>query len=80
MPAFAVIADAYAGLGDLRLIAAERAGNAASRASLFDEARSFYEKSVAAWKEVPNPSRIGPTGHVAGDPRRVAARLASLRE
>lgn len=69
VPAFAVMADAYAGLGDLRLADAR-----------LDEARIFYDNSLNAWNEVPNPSRIGPTGYVAREPRDVAARLANLRK
>jgi tetratricopeptide (TPR) repeat protein len=79
VPALYVLADAYAGMGDVRLADARRTPDAALGSKFFDEARTLYESSLTAWNKVPNPSRIASSGYAAGDPRAVDARLTRLR-
>jgi hypothetical protein len=69
-------ADAYSGLGDLRLQEARGAGaNAASRRTSWTEARSWYLKSLAAWHRIEHPSHLSPDGFGVGDPARVEKNL-----
>ena len=75
VPALYPAADANAGLGNISAIKARQARGAES-ARLWNEARNSYEKSLSLWHRIPNPSRISPTGFVAGDPREVARRLS----
>jgi tetratricopeptide (TPR) repeat protein len=77
VPAFYPAADAYAGLGNTFAIKARRATGAES-ARLWSEARSSYEKSLSLWRRIPNPSRISPTGFIAGDAREVTRRLNGI--
>jgi eukaryotic-like serine/threonine-protein kinase len=60
-------ADAYSGLGDLNVRAAEQAGkDDKNRRARWTEARSWYVKSHEAWRRVEHPSRIDPDGIEVG--------------
>jgi serine/threonine protein kinase/tetratricopeptide (TPR) repeat protein len=79
IPAFYAAADAYAGMGDVAAAEARNGRDAALRSSLFNESRTWYEKSLSTWKHIPNPSRISGNGYAtAADPKEIALRLASL--
>jgi tetratricopeptide (TPR) repeat protein len=54
VPALYVLADAYAGLGEI-----------AARLSFQEEARTWREKSDSVWRRITNPSRINPLGYLA---------------
>ena len=62
VPAQYVLADASAGLEKLLGELAHRAGNATTRAQLQGEIRSLHEKGLSAWAQIPNPTRIDPSG------------------
>lgn len=78
VPALYALADVYAGLGDVAAAKARRTTDTAVRSNLSNEARSWYQKSLATWKEIPDPSSLSPLGFLAGDPRRVAQEEARL--
>ena len=69
-------ADAYSGLGDLQLREASHfpKGHAQQR-EIWSQARSWYVKSLDAWRRIKNPARDGPNGFDAGDPAQVAKNL-----
>jgi len=71
IPALYPAAEAHAGLSGV--LAAE-AGVPASQdsARICGDARSAYEKSLAIWRRIPNPSRISPMGFVTLAPHEVA--------
>ena len=62
VPAMYVAADAYAGLADLSTVNAQRGSDARERSRLLSDARVWYEKSSSVWRNIPNPSKIGPAG------------------
>jgi eukaryotic-like serine/threonine-protein kinase len=75
VPALYVVADAYAGLGDRSAALAQQARDDPERVRLWDESRSAYESSLAAWRQIPDPWWISPAGFAAGDPLAVQHRL-----
>ena len=77
-PGIYAAADAYAGLGDVAAAEAHKTQDPALRSKLTSEARTEYEKSLNAWKQITTPSRINGNGYLAGDPREVARHLADL--
>jgi tetratricopeptide (TPR) repeat protein len=79
VPALYPAADAYAGLGDVPAARARRASDAREQAQLGSDARTWYEKSLSTWQNIPNPSGIGPAGFKARDPHAIARRLAERK-
>jgi eukaryotic-like serine/threonine-protein kinase len=85
VPAFYAAADAYAGLADVSAADARAARDMpAARTSkeqsrLWNEAKNGYEKSLALWQKIPNPSHISSTGFDVRDPHEVARRLSECR-
>jgi serine/threonine protein kinase len=60
-------ADAYSGLGDLKLLAAGQPGlNGENRRANWTEARSWYVKSRDAWRRIEHPSHVDPDGIEVG--------------
>jgi hypothetical protein len=60
-------ADAYNGLGDLKVRAAGQPGqNDENRRANWMEARSWYVKSREAWRRIEHPSHIDPDGIEVG--------------
>jgi hypothetical protein len=49
----------------------------AKRTSQLEEARSWFDKSFAIWKQVQNPGRMGPSGFDTDGPSAVSQKLAS---
>lgn len=78
VPVLYSLADLYAGLGDVSSAEAKRAHDPALRSKMWNQARTSYQQSLDVWKQIPNPSRMSPTGLPASDPRHIAARLAAL--
>jgi hypothetical protein len=68
-------ADAYSGLGDLRLRQIGTSVASTSRRKARSEACLWYGKSVAVWHQVEHPNRSTPNGFDAGDPALVAKKL-----
>jgi tetratricopeptide (TPR) repeat protein len=71
-------ADAYSGLGDLVLQRLPKAGTGTARLHHnWEEARSWYSKSLATWHQIEHPNRSTPANSLdAGDPAQVAKKLA----
>ena len=78
MPILYALADLYSELGDVMSAKAQRTGDATRRLSFSHEARNWYQKSLIAWNQIPNPSRLSPTGFSVGDPHRIPRRLAKF--
>jgi len=74
IPALYAEAEAQAGLGE---VASEEA-RTALRSKLWSDVRTSYKKSLSTWEKIPNPSRLGPNGYLARDPRQITQRLAAL--
>jgi tetratricopeptide (TPR) repeat protein len=70
-------ADAYSQLGDLSLKQAPDTTVAAgSRRASFEEARSWYSKSLETWRQIEHPNRTTPFNSLeAGDPALLAKKL-----
>jgi serine/threonine protein kinase len=67
------LADAYFGLGELAESAAQRSGlTPALQREHWSEARDWYGKSQAAWRDIPNPGVVNLEGFPCGSPRAVA--------
>ncbi len=75
VPALYVVADAYAGLGEVSAALAERAHDEAEGMRLWAQSRAAYESSLSVWQQIPAPLRISPAGFASGDPLIVQRRL-----
>ena len=73
------LAEAYSGLGDL---AARFASNdkvpPSERMKHGNEARSWYQRSLEAWRQIRSPARESPNGFRCGSPQKVARNLAQV--
>ena len=78
IPALYAAADAYAGLGDVAAAEARKAPDPAMRSKLWNDARIAYKKSLSTWEKIPSPSRFGPNGYLARDPRQIMQTLAAV--
>jgi serine/threonine protein kinase/tetratricopeptide (TPR) repeat protein len=74
IPAYYAAAEAYTGLADVSAAEAREAGDSDTQARLWNEAKSWYEKSLSMFTKIPNPSRISPSVFEVGDPHDVARR------
>jgi serine/threonine protein kinase len=73
------LADLYFGLGELSgLRAADTRRDARLRSDDWTEARTFFERSLSKWQEIPNAAARTPAGFACGNPKEVARRLAEL--
>ena len=69
-------ADSYAGLGDLELKEARQAATrVASQKENLIQARSWYLKSIDAWRRIEHPKLSSANGFDVGDPANVAKKL-----
>ena len=69
-------ADAYSGLGELSMQAAQHAGlTAKQRKAQWSEARSWLQLSAAAWRRIEHPNHSAPSSFQAGDPTVVTREL-----
>jgi hypothetical protein len=55
-------ADACAGLGRVSGAFARRVEDRNERSMHWTAASEWYQKSIASWKKIPNPSRFAPDG------------------
>jgi len=74
-----LMAATYSGLGDVASGQAQTAGTAQQRSKFWDQARSWYEQSLAEWAKVPNPSHTAPNEFKVDVPSEVERRLARCR-
>lgn len=71
-----VEADTYFGMGELSRAAARDSVNSSAKQSrCWTEARDWYRKSMDAWHQIPNPTRITPSGFAVGDPETATKNL-----
>jgi serine/threonine protein kinase/tetratricopeptide (TPR) repeat protein len=74
-----VVADASSGLGDVFVAQARRrVPQDQQKAQEWYEARSWYERSADAWRQVHNPGAMSPGGFDCGSPKHVSAALAGI--
>jgi serine/threonine protein kinase/tetratricopeptide (TPR) repeat protein len=72
-----VLADAYSGLAELsRMQAFEVSQTPQQQIRYWSEARSYYQRSLDAWKGIQNPGARTPVGFACGNPRKVAQQIA----
>jgi hypothetical protein len=69
----------YSGLGDVATRHAQTAGPVNQRLKFWHQAQSWYERSLAEWAKIPNPSHIAPNEFKVDVPREVERRLARCR-
>ena len=79
VPALYPIANAYEELGDVASALASRTRDTNQRSLLRDESCAFYRKSQDTWRQIPNPSRIDPSGFLPRSPSEVTRRLAGCK-
>jgi len=70
-PAQYTLAEAYQGLGDIASRFALQSNQESERTAHWQEAISWYEKSLRTWHAIPNRSSIDPNGFDTGDPDNV---------
>jgi serine/threonine protein kinase len=72
------LADVYSGLAELSQMQALDLSQPIQRQIWYwNEARSYFQRSLDAWKRIPNPGARTPVGFACGDPTRVARELKS---
>ena len=79
VPDYYVAADAYAGLGDIRLAEAKSAASSEERASAARQAEVAYGKSLEYWHKIPSASLVSPTVIRVPGEAEVSSRLAECR-
>jgi hypothetical protein len=71
------LADAYSGMGDaIQKQALKGTLPLAKQIDYWTQARSWYERSSAEWKQVRNPGKLSPIGYDTRGPGVVAEKLA----
>ena len=69
-------ADAYSGLAEIHLRAAQQRGEpAGKRKADLTEAQAWFSQSLHTWQRIPHPYHTAPTSFQVGDPALVAKRL-----
>lgn len=69
------LAEAYAGLGDATSYLAARQETCDRQISQWNEARSWYEKSVTVWYKLTSPGGVTPKGFAVCNPTQIRNRL-----
>jgi serine/threonine protein kinase/tetratricopeptide (TPR) repeat protein len=71
-----MIANSYAGLGDVSTVVAQAAREKNARTRMLTEAHHYYQMSLATWQKVPYPGRFSLHGFAAIGPEIVTHRLS----
>ena len=71
-----VVADSLSGLGDVFWASAKRQRASSDRVKELTEARSWYQRSAVAWRQVHNPGAMNPGSFDCGSPAQVSTALA----
>jgi non-specific serine/threonine protein kinase/serine/threonine-protein kinase len=71
-----VLADTYFGLGELSYARAAQTLYSPQRLAALAEAKSWYERSSDAWRQIPHPAVVSPDGLAWGDSKQVWQALA----
>ena len=78
------LADAYSGMGNTFLSQAAKSRTSGNRAKQWTEAREWFQKSFAEWKQIRNPGVMSPGGFDTAGPSFVSQKIAdcdaNLRE
>jgi tetratricopeptide (TPR) repeat protein len=75
MQAQYTLADTYSGMGDAWRRQASGKATSAKQIEYWTQARSWYERSFAVWRQVRNPGRLSPSGFDTAGPGAVAEKL-----
>jgi tetratricopeptide (TPR) repeat protein len=70
------VADAYAGVGNAYLLQATKSRTPVNRAKQWTEARDWFQKSFAEWKQLRNPGVMSPGGFDTAGPSFVSRKIA----
>jgi non-specific serine/threonine protein kinase/serine/threonine-protein kinase len=70
------VADAYSGIGNAYLIQATKSRTPGNRAKQWTEARDWFQKSFAEWKQLRNPGVMSPGGFDTAGPSFVSQKIA----
>jgi serine/threonine protein kinase len=71
------VADIYFGLGELAKTAANQSPpTSGQQRQHWTEAREWYQKSAEAWRRIPNPGVVTPSGFACGNPQEVSGASA----
>jgi non-specific serine/threonine protein kinase/serine/threonine-protein kinase len=71
------VADVYFGLGELAKMAAKQSPpTSGQQRQHWTEAREWYQKSADAWRQIPNPGIVTPSGFACGNPQAVSGASA----
>jgi len=71
-----VVADAYAGMGEMSEMAAADHLPLQQQIQRWTEARVQYQRSLDAWGRIQNPGARTPAGLACGSPRKIAKEFA----
>jgi tetratricopeptide (TPR) repeat protein len=72
------LADAYSELAELaRMQASDVSQSPQRQIQYWNEARSYYQRSMDAWQRIHNPGARTPVGFACGNPRKVAQQIAN---
>jgi len=70
------LADAYSGLAQLsQMQASDLSQPVQQQIRYWNEARSYFQHSLDAWKSIPNPGARTPVGFACGDPKLIARQI-----
>ena len=70
------LADAYSGMGNTFLSQAAKSRTSGNRAKQWIEARDWFQKSFAEWKQIRNPGVMSPGGFDTAGPSFVSQKIA----
>ena len=70
------VADAYSGIGNAYMIQAAKSRTPGNRAKQWTEARDWFQKSFAEWKQLHNPGVMSPGGFDTAGPSFVLRNIA----
>jgi len=70
------VADAYSGIGNAYVIQATKSRTPSNRAKQWTEARDWFQKSFAEWKQLRNPGVMSPGGFDTAGPSFVSRKIA----
>jgi eukaryotic-like serine/threonine-protein kinase len=71
------LAGAYFGLGQIASLRAQRPSQSPDKqAAKWNEAKSWYQRSSDAWRQIRHPAAVSPNGFDCGDPEEAARQLA----
>ena len=74
-------ADSYAGLGEMEInLASDTTQTVRKQITHWDQARSWFQRSMSTWKQIAEPGMISPDGFDSIPPRAVTRQLGRCKE